>query len=128
MYRIVVIEDDQVMRKLLHKTLTSEGYECILTPNAAAGCKAVALEKPDLILLDVHLPDDNGIEVCRKLKSDEKLRHIPVLILTGEAYSVENRIDGLEAGADDYIIKPFSPKELVSRLKGILKASTKPSF
>ena len=128
LYKILAIEDDMVMRKLLHKTMTSEGFECSLAATAAAGISACAQEKPDLVLLDVHLPDDNGIEGCRKLKADEQLRHIPVLILTGEAFTVENRIEGLEAGADDYILKPFSPKELISRIRGILKASTKPSI
>jgi len=128
MYRIVVVEDDSVMRRVLQQTLAAEGYECLLAFDAASGCATIAREKPDLVLLDVHLPDENGIEVCRKLKADEKLRHIPVVILTGEAFTVDNRIDGLEAGADDYIIKPFSSKELLSRIKGILKAGTRPSF
>lgn len=127
MYRIVVIEDNAGMRALLQKILAAEGFECLAAVDGASGRKACLQEKPDLILLDVHLPDANGIELCRKFKADPALHHIPILILTGEAYTVENRVDGLEAGADDYIIKPFNNKELVSRIKGILKASTKPT-
>ena len=126
-YRIAVIEDNAAMRNLLQKILAAEGYECLAAGDAATGRKLCLQEKPDLILMDVHLPDDNGIEVCRKFKADPALHHIPILILTGEAYTVENRVDGLEAGADDYVIKPFNNKELVSRIKGILKASTKPT-
>ncbi len=128
MFRIVVIEDDPIMRKMLHKTLTPEGYECIMAPNAGLGIKFCQDNKPDLILLDVHLPDDNGIEVCKKLKADPGLRHIPILIMTGEASAVDKRIEGLEAGADDYILKPLSPKELISRLRGIIRAATKPTL
>lgn len=127
MYRINVIEDDAVMRKLLAQSLAAEGYECVFSVNAATGYEACVQERPDLILLDVNLPDGNGIEVCRRLKADTKLRHIPILIVTGDANSVENRVAGLEAGADDYILKPFSVKELLSRLKGILKTSVRPT-
>lgn len=126
MYTVLIIEDDHIMRKMLSRTLTPE-YECIQTANASAGLKACAKEKPDLILLDVHLPDGNGLEVCREIKADASLRHIPIIILTGEASSIENRVEGLESGADDYILKPFSSKELMSRLKGILKTGTQPT-
>lgn len=127
MYRIVIIEDDPIMRKLLSKELTPDGYECIMAPNAAAGLKACREDRPDMVLLDVHLPDHNGLDVCRNLKSDPALRHIPVLIITGEASAVDKRIEGLEAGADDYILKPFSPKELARRIRNIMRAGTKPS-
>lgn len=127
MYRILVIEDSPTMRQLLSKLLSGEGYECVTASDGAGGYKAVVQDKPDLILLDVNLPDDNGIELCRRLKGDSRVRHIPVLIITGEAHTVESRIDGLEAGADDYVIKPFKVKELLSRLKGILKAGSRPT-
>ena len=126
MYTVLIIEDDHIMRKMLSRILTPE-YECIQTVNASAGLRACVKEKPDLVLLDVHLPDGNGIEVCRKIKADASLRHIPVIILTGEASSIENRVEGLESGADDYLLKPVSGKELLSRLKGILKTRTQPT-
>lgn len=127
MYRIVVIEDDPIMRSLLSKRLKPEGYDCVLTHNAAAGLKACRSERPDAVLLDVHLPDENGIEVCRTLKKDPALRHIPVLIITGEAAGVEKKIEGLEAGADDYILKPFSTAELLKRLRNIVHTGTRPT-
>ncbi|MBI5244327.1 MAG: response regulator transcription factor [Elusimicrobia bacterium] len=115
------------MRKLLFKTLTPENYECILAHNAALGLQACRKEKPDLIILDVNLPDGNGIELCRKIKDDMAIRHIPILIMTGEAVQVENRTAGLEAGADDYILKPFDSAELLLRLKNLIRASSKPT-
>lgn len=127
MYRILVIEDSPIMRQLLRRLLTGEGYECITATGVASGHKTCAQNKPDLVLLDVNLPDGNGIELCRSLKSDPAVRHIPVLLLTGEAHEVENRVDGFEAGAEDYVIKPFNVKELLSRLKRILQTSARPT-
>lgn len=128
MFRIAVVEDDMIMRKLLHRTLTSAGYECLLAVNAALGRLVCSREKPDLVLLDVNLPDEDGISLCRKLKADERLRHIPVLFLTGEAFGLQSRIDGLEAGGEDYVVKPFSLQELLSRIRGILRVSTRPTL
>lgn len=127
MYRILVIEDSPIMRQLLSNLLGGAGYECILATGVANGLKSCAQNKPDMILLDVNLPDGNGIDLCRTLKADPAARHIPVLLLTGEARGVENRVDGFEAGAEDYVIKPFNVKELLSRLKGILHASARPT-
>ena len=127
MYRIIVIEDSSVLRKLLQKTLPPEGYECFMAASAAAGWDLCRKQKPDLILLDVNLPDDNGIALCRRMKEDPHLRHIPILIMTGEAVEVENRIEGLEAGADDYILKPLAPKELLLRIRGLIRKASRPS-
>lgn len=127
MYRILAIEDDPIIRRLLQQTMTSEGYECVTSPSITEGLAACERSKPDLVLLDVNLPDGNGIETCRKLKASATLRHIPVLLLTGEASDVSCRVDGLEAGAEDYILKPFLPRELTSRVKGILKRSSRPT-
>lgn len=127
MYRILTIEDSPIMRQLLRQLLSSEGYECLTASDGLSGLKSCAKNKPDLILLDVNLPDGNGIDFCRRLKSDPAAHHIPVLLLTGEARAVENRIDGFEAGADDYVMKPFNTKELLSRVKGILQASARPT-
>lgn len=127
MYRILAIDDEPSIRKLMQKTLAGEGYECLLAATAEEGVATCAQGKPDLILLDVNLPDGNGIEVCRRFKGRADLRHIPILLVTGEANTVDNKIDGLEAGAEDYIVKPFLPMELVSRIKSILKVSARPT-
>lgn len=127
MYRILAIDDDAIIRRLLQQSMISEGYEFVMASTVAEGLAACERTKPDLILLDVNLPDGDGISTCKKIKADPKLRHIPVLILTGEASDVDHRVDGLQAGAEDYVLKPFLPRELVSRVKGILKRSTGPT-
>lgn len=127
MYRILAIEDDPIIRRLLQQSMAAEGYECVTAGTVAEGLAECERSKPDLVLLDVNLPDGDGIATCRKIKGDARLRHIPVLLLTGEASDVEHRVDGLEAGAEDYILKPFMPRELASRVKGILKRSTRPT-
>ncbi|MBI4425338.1 MAG: response regulator transcription factor [Elusimicrobia bacterium] len=127
MYRILAIDDDPIIRRLLQQAMSSEGFEVVLATTAAEGVATCGRSKPDLVLLDVNLPDGDGIDVCRRLKADAGLRHIPVLLLTGEAADVAFRVAGLEAGAEDYVLKPFLPRELVARVKGILLRSTKPT-
>lgn len=127
MYRILAIEDSPIMRQLLSQILAADGYECLTAGDGQSGLKSAARNKPDLILLDVNLPDGNGIDFCRTLKADPAAHHIPVLLLTGEARAVENRLDGFEAGAEDYVTKPFNVKELLSRVRGILHTSARPT-
>lgn len=126
MYRILAIDDDPFCRKVCTRTLVPEGFELLLAGDVAEAMRSCVQGKPDLILLDVNLPDGNGIDLCRKIKADQKLRHIPILLITGEAMEVEHCVDGIEAGAEDYIRKPFTPKELLSRINRILKASVRP--
>jgi len=121
MYDILAIEDDPIIRAAFNRVLQPEGYKLTLAENGVSGLQACILNKPDLVLMDVHLPDGNGIELCRKIKADPRVRHIPVFIITGEAVTVENRMEGFDSGADDYILKPFSPEELILRIRRILK-------
>ncbi len=127
MYRILSIEDDPIMQKLLRDTLAAGGYEFRLSKDGAGALPAAAAEKPDLILLDVNLPDMTGIEVCRALKADPRTGHIPVLMLTGEARAVETRVEGLDAGADDYMFKPVSPRVLLARIAALIRQTAGPS-
>ena len=121
MYSILVIDDEESIRAALGRVLTPEGYAVSSAMNLAEGFESAVRNKPDLIILDVNLPDGYGIDLCRRIKTEPKLRHIPVFMLTGESIEVENRLAGLEAGADDYILKPFNPGELIFRIKRILR-------
>ena len=127
MYRILAIEDDPIIRQVLSLALPASGYECILAPRISLGLEACAQAKPDLILMDINLPDGSGLDACRKLNADVRLRHIPVLMITGEARATESRVEGFEAGADDYILKPFDTKELLARIKGVLAQGARPT-
>lgn len=121
MYRIMSVEDDPMMQTLLKHTMASAGYDFFLSPDGGGAVKLASDERPDLIILDVNLPDISGHEVCASLKRDPVTAHIPVVMLTGDAKSVEQRVGGLEAGADDYLFKPISPRLLLSRIGAILK-------
>lgn len=123
MHKVLIIEDDPIMGKVMRRIFTSAHYSVTLAATASAGLEACLRELPDLVLLDVVLPDGNGIDVCRRIKETPRLKHIPVIIVSGEALSVDNRIAGLEAGAEDYVLKPFLPEELLERAAGILKRS-----
>lgn len=127
MYRVLIIEDDVIMQKVLRDTLRPEGYEVIVCPDGLSGLARAPEEKPDLILLDVNLPDTSGVEVCRKLKANEALRHIPVILMTGEAREVAQKIEGLGTGAEDYLLKPISPRVLAARVKQLISVSARPT-
>ncbi|HAH07858.1 MAG TPA: hypothetical protein DCM05_15265 [Elusimicrobia bacterium] len=127
MYRILAVEDDTIMQKTLRDIIRPEGFEFFLSPTGKEGIDAALKDKPDLILLDIHLPDMNGMDVCRAIKTDARTKHIPVVMLTGQAWEVNQRVQGLECGAEDYLLKPISPRVLVSRIRAILRAATKPT-
>ena len=117
---VVVIEDDHNISDLVDLYLRRDGFRVIQAGDGASGLEAVAREKPRLVILDVGLPGGmDGIEVCRRLRQSGSL---PVLMLTARDAEVD-RVLGLEMGADDYVTKPFSPRELVARVKAILRRS-----
>ncbi len=123
---IVTVEDEIPLITLLKYNLEKEGYK---VKNAETGQEALQLIKstlPDLVVLDWMLPDFSGIEVCKQIKRDKKLKTIPVLMLTAKS-EAEDKIIGFENGVDDYLTKPFNNKELILRLKSLLKRS-KPSL
>ncbi|MCE9592563.1 MAG: response regulator [Planctomycetes bacterium] len=117
---IVVIEDEPDILEVVQYNLTREGYKVTTSQSGDDGLARVRRENPDLVLLDLMLPGIDGIEVCRRLQSDPVTATIPVIMVTakGEESDV---VTGLTLGADDYITKPFSPKELVARVKAVLR-------
>src|SRR5438477_13114349 len=118
---VLVIEDEKDVVDLLTLNLRKAGRFVISTAgDGAAGLTKARSEKPDFVILDLMLPKMSGLEVCKILKSDPATRHIPILMLTARADEID-RIIGLEFGADDYVTKPFSPREVVLRIKAILR-------
>jgi DNA-binding response OmpR family regulator len=118
--KILIIEDDKHISKLITYNLEKAGYSCSAAVSGEGGLKLLHKEACDLLLLDIMLPGMDGFEICRTLKQHDKLRHLPVVILTARGEETD-RIVGLELGADDYIVKPFSPRELILRIKAILR-------
>ncbi|MDD4736167.1 MAG: response regulator transcription factor [Kiritimatiellae bacterium] len=117
---ILVIEDEEDIQELLRYNLQREGYRVSLAASGERGYQLICSEKPDLVVLDLMLPGMDGLEVCRRVKQDVAVRHIPLVMASakGEESDV---VVGLELGADDYLTKPFSPKVLVARIKTVLR-------
>src|SRR5437660_7565270 len=119
--RILIVEDEKDVIDLLTLNLRKAGgFSVSIANDGAAGLAKAREEKPDVIILDLMLPKMPGLEVCKILKSDGATRHIPILMLTARAEEID-RVVGLEFGADDYVTKPFSPREVVLRIKAILR-------
>ncbi len=116
--RLLLVEDDPQVRAMLARALGYEGFEIIAAPDAASAMSAFRAGRPDLMLLDLLLPDGDGMDVCRRLRAAGD--QMPILMLTARD-TVSDRIVGLEAGADDYLVKPFSTAELVARVRALLR-------
>lgn len=119
-HTILVVDDETSIREMLAISLESAGYNVLQAENAKTAHSLVLDKHPDLILLDWMMPVTTGLELLRRLKRDEMTDHIPVIMLTAKAEE-SSKISGLDSGADDYIAKPFSPRELLSRIKAILR-------
>ncbi|TET43677.1 response regulator [Candidatus Aerophobetes bacterium] len=117
--RIVLAEDEPQIAKLVEFKLKKEGYQVTWKENGEEALEAIKRERPDLILLDIMMPVMDGYEVLRQIKEDEKLRDIPVIMLTARAQE-RDVVKGIDSGAEDYITKPFHPAELLVRVKRIL--------
>ena len=113
---VLLVEDEPAQRELLAYNLEAEGFDVITADNGEDGLLLVDENDPDLIVLDWMMPQLSGIEVCRRLKSNSKTRQIPVIMLSARAEEVD-RVRGLETGADDYVVKPYSVIELMARVK-----------
>ena len=118
--QVLIIEDEPDIRKTIDYNLTKESFTVVQAGSIEEGEKALASNQIDVIILDLMLPDGSGLTLCRDIKSDDKTKHIPIIILTAKTEEVD-RVVGFELGADDYVTKPFSVRELILRVKAILK-------
>ena len=118
--KVLIIEDEKDIVKMLDYNLRKEGFRIFSANNGEDGLDMARRENPDLILLDLMLPEMDGLDVCKAVKNDAKTTHIPIIILTAKAQE-SDKVVGLELGADDYVTKPFSPRELIARIKAVLR-------
>jgi len=118
MERILIIEDELPMRTALHDVLAGEDYRVLTAPDGESGLRRALGEKPDLILLDVMMPKLDGFTLCAELR--RLSNSVPILMLTAKG-QIEDRVTGLDAGADDYLVKPFSTEELLARVRALLR-------
>ena len=122
---ILIVDDEPAIREMIAIALEMADYEYMEAGDAREAHALIVDRKPDLILLDWMLPGTSGVELARRLKKEEATADIPIIMLTAKVEE-DNKIQGLDAGADDYITKPFSPRELVARLKAVLRRATPP--
>ena len=122
--KVLIIEDERNIQELLNFNITNAGYDVYIADNGTGGIKKAEDILPDIIILDLMLPDIDGFEVCRYLKSESKTKPIPIIILTAKSEELD-KVLGLELGADDYITKPFSIRDLLARIKAVLRRSSK---
>ena len=118
--RILIVEDDKHISKLVKYNLEKAGFICIVTITGEDALEILDKDPINLIILDIMLPEMDGLQACKIIKQDKKLSSIPIIMLTAKGEEVD-RVVGFELGADDYVVKPFSPRELVLRVKAILK-------
>ena len=118
--RILIVDDEEDIRDILKLTLEEGDYEVIEACDGNEGLKAAQTKSPDLVILDFKMPYLDGREVCRRLKKDILLRHLPIIMLTGKG-DLMDKVEGIDAGADDYIVKPFEPRELLARIRMIIR-------
>lgn len=124
--RILVIDDEPDLRELVRVNLDQAGFRVETAGSGREALASLRRAPPDLVILDLMLPDVSGTELCRKLRSDPSLGELPIIMLTAKSAEID-RIVGFELGADDYVTKPFSPRELVARVKGILRRARRPA-
>ncbi len=124
LFKLLVVEDEDAIRGMLSMVLQQAGFEVLAAADTEKAQKMLAQSQPDLLLLDWMLPGMSGVEWARRLKKDPEHRDLPIILLTARGEE-EDKVRGLEIGADDYMTKPFSPKELVARIRAVLRRSGK---
>jgi len=120
--KILIVDDDPDIRDILKITLSEENYEVTEASDGEEALKLVYQKPFNLVLLDYKMPKLDGREVCRRIKKDLLLRHLPIIMVTGKG-EISDKVDGIDAGADDYVVKPFEPKELLARIRMIVRRS-----
>ncbi|MBL8660563.1 MAG: phosphate regulon transcriptional regulator PhoB [Rhodospirillales bacterium] len=120
--RVLIVEDEDAQAEVLRYNFEREGFDVLLAGDGDDGLFAVEEHQPDLVILDWMLPGMSGLAVCRRLRGREATRSLPIIILTARSEETD-RIHGFESGADDYVVKPFSPSELVARVRAVLRRS-----
>lgn len=118
--KVIVVDDDADIRDVLNLTLSQEGYEVLEAENGKAGLELILNKAPNLVIVDYKMPVMTGPELCAIVKKDILLSHLPIIMLTGKS-DVTDKVSGINAGADDYLVKPFEPQELLARIKMILR-------
>jgi phosphate regulon transcriptional regulator PhoB len=123
---VLVVEDEPDIRGLIVHHLAREGFRCRTASTGAEALREVRASLPDLVVLDLMLPEMDGLELCRRLRGDPASAAVPIIMLTARTDEVD-RVVGLEMGADDYVAKPFSPRELVARVRAVLRRAGRPA-
>lgn len=123
--RIILVEDEEDIAALIKLQAELSGYKLHVEVDGINGYRAVEREKPDLVILDIMLPGENGLDVCRRIKNCAELKNIPIVIVSAKGEELDEVL-GLELGADDYVQKPFSPKVLFSRIKAVMRRGKEP--
>jgi two-component system, OmpR family, phosphate regulon response regulator PhoB len=117
--KVLIVDDEVDLVRLVQYNLEREGFQVLTAYDGKTTFTRIKEQKPDLLILDLMLPDMSGIKICQQIKDDPKTKALPIIMLTARS-SENDRVSGFEAGADDYVVKPFSPKELVLRVKAML--------
>jgi len=121
--KILIVDDEKDFVRIVKQTLVSGGYQVLTAGDGKEAIEKVRNEAPDLMILDINMPDMDGYEVCKKLRQDPVYRRLPIIMLTVRK-DVKDQVKGMELGSDEYITKPFNPEELLIRVKKLLKISS----
>lgn len=122
--KVLIVDDEAAIREMLVSALELAGFDCISAENAQVAHKLIVDERPNIVLLDWMMPNVSGIELARRLKKDEVTAELPIIMLTARGEE-DSRVQGLDVGADDYVTKPFSTRELIARIRSVLRRAEK---